>query len=80
MGHHWRTGKKYEVMDVDSNNGSVSVLTSNGEVKDDLNLPKTSDGDNDEVAQSLIEKFENGDDLKITVLTIMGEETIIEVS
>ena len=70
-------------MDVDVGTGIVSCLTDAGEVKDDLDLPKNEQGQPDEVGKELIEKWEksveSGAEVKITVLSIMGREMILEV-
>ena len=77
------TRATYTVMDVDVGTGIVSCLTDSGEVKDDLDLPKNEQGQPDEVGKELIEKWEksveSGAEVKITVLSIMGREMILEV-
>ena len=72
----------YDVLDVDTHEGTVSVLTKSGDTKDDLNLEK-SDNPNEKynsVCTDLVKRFEDGEELKVTVQVAMGEETIVEVT
>jgi hypothetical protein len=72
----------YDVLDVDTHEGTVSVLTKSGDTKDDLNLDK-SDNPNEKynaVCQDLVDRFEDGEELKVTVQVAMGQETIVEVT
>ena len=75
------TKDEYTVMDVDASSGIVSVLTASGDVKDDLNLPKSAENPNvlDEIGELLAKKFEAGEEVKVAVLGILGQEKIIEV-
>ena len=74
--------ESYDVLDVDTKEGTVSVLTSSGDTKDDLNLEKSEVPTEkyNAVCQDLVTRFENGEELKVTVQSAMGHETIIEVS
>ena len=69
---------EYTVIDVEQSvGGVVSVMTNTGETKEDLNLPTLNEGaEHDPIAQSIIDKFEEEGEAKISVLTIMGEEII----
>eukprot|EP00090_Calanus_glacialis_P041690 TRINITY_DN74200_c0_g1_i1.p1 TRINITY_DN74200_c0_g1~~TRINITY_DN74200_c0_g1_i1.p1 ORF type:complete len:165 (-),score=60.73 TRINITY_DN74200_c0_g1_i1:77-538(-) len=72
----------YDVLDVDTHEGTVSVLTKSGDTKDDLNLDK-SDNPNEKynaVCKDLVDRFEDGEELKVTVQVAMGQETIVEVT
>ena len=72
----------YDVLDLDTHEGTVSVLTKSGDTKDDLNLEK-SDNPNEKynsVCTDLVSRFEDGEELKVTVQVAMGEETIVEVT
>ncbi|CAD7971142.1 unnamed protein product [Amoebophrya sp. A25] len=71
------TKEEFSVMDVDGS--SVSVLTAQGEMKDDLNLPKGENGLLDEVGEEVKKRFEAGEEFKVVVLGILGQEKIIEV-
>ncbi|ONM24972.1 hypothetical protein Zm00014a_018431 [Zea mays] len=64
-------GKKLEDIVPSSHNCDVSLLTSDGNTKDDLRLPT----DETLVAQ-IKEGFESGKDLVVTVQSAMGEEQI----
>eukprot|EP00392_Amoebophrya_sp_AT5.2_P005459 g5468.t1 len=59
------TKDEYTVMDIDASSGIVSVLTASGDVKDDLNLPKSAENPNvlDEIGELLAKKFEAGEEL-----------------
>jgi len=61
---------EYQLIDI-SEDGFVSLLTSDGNTKDDLRLPT----DETLVAQ-IKEGFESGKDLVVTVQSAMGEEQI----
>ncbi|KAG0474160.1 hypothetical protein HPP92_016017 [Vanilla planifolia] len=60
----------YQLIDV-STDGFVSLLTENGETKDDLRLPT-----DDNLLKQITSGFEEGKDLVVTVMSAMGEEQI----
>jgi translation initiation factor 5A len=60
----------YQLIDL-SDDGFVSLLTENGETKDDLRLP--TDGP---LLTQIKEGFAEGKDLVVTVMSAMGEEQI----
>jgi len=68
---------EYQLLDIDTDAGSVSVLLDNGDTKDDLNLPKDSSGNYEEEADKLLAAFEEGKSLLITVLVSMDKEKIV---
>jgi hypothetical protein len=49
----------------------VSLLTENGDTKDDLRLPS-----DDQLLSQIKEGFKEGKDLVVTVMAAMGEEQI----
>ncbi|KAJ3674357.1 hypothetical protein LUZ60_004973 [Juncus effusus] len=62
---------EYQLLDI-TEDGFVSLLTENGNTKDDLRLP-----DHDcALLTQLEDGFEVGKDLVVTVMTAMGEEQI----
>ncbi|RLM84485.1 hypothetical protein C2845_PM04G00550 [Panicum miliaceum] len=64
-------GKKLEDIVPSSHNCDVSLLTENGNTKDDLKLP------NDENLQAQIKSgYDDGKDIILTVMSAMGEEQI----
>ena len=65
---------QYSLMDVDSDTGFLSLLTDSGDCKEDVGLVKIEDGSFDELGQEVISKFEAGEALKLTVLSILGKD------
>ena len=75
------TRETYDVLDVDTHQGTVSVLLKSGETKDDLNLEK-SDNPLEKyspVCSDLVTRFEAGEELRVVVQGALGQETIVEV-
>eukprot|EP00933_Yihiella_yeosuensis_P004726 TRINITY_DN10912_c0_g1_i1.p1 TRINITY_DN10912_c0_g1~~TRINITY_DN10912_c0_g1_i1.p1 ORF type:complete len:159 (-),score=41.25 TRINITY_DN10912_c0_g1_i1:131-607(-) len=71
---------EYVVMDVDAKTGALSLLTEEGEAKDDANLAKAENGkDFDEVGMQVCKLFMDGESIKVTVMTAMGKDIVIEV-
>ena len=68
---------QYSLMDVDSDTGFLSLLTDSGDCKEDVGLVKIEDGSFDELGQDVISKFEAGEALKLTVLSILGKDVVI---
>ena len=68
---------QYSLMDVDSDTGFLSLLTDSGDCKEDVGLVKIEDGSFDELGQEVISKFEAGEALKLTVLSILGKDVVI---
>lgn len=68
---------EYQLLDLDPDSGSVSVLLENGDTKDDLNLPKDSNGNFEEHAADLVKQFEDGKTLLVTVLKSMDQEKVV---
>jgi translation initiation factor 5A len=60
----------YQLIDI-SEDGFVSLLTENGDTKDDLRLPT-----DDQLLTQIMDGFKDGKDLVVTVMTAMGEEQI----
>ena len=68
---------QYSLMDIDSDTGFLSLLTDSGDCKEDVGLVKIEDGSFDELGQEVISKFEAGEALKLTVLSILGKDVVI---
>jgi len=66
---------EYRLLNVDG--GRVSLLTDSGDTKDDLDLPKDTEGNEDEVAAIIRSLFDDGKDVLISVLGAIGQEKII---
>ena len=64
---------EYSLLDVDED-GQLSLMTEDGETKDDLNLPPDT-----ELAEEIQKKFENGDNLLLSVLSACGHEQVMTV-
>lgn len=64
---------EYSLLDIDED-GAVSLMTDDGETKDDLNLPP-----NDELAEEMKKLFDEGQNLLVSVLSACGTEQIMTV-
>lgn len=60
---------EYQLLDIDD--GFLSLMTMDGETKDDVRCPEG------ELGATLQAAFEEGKDLNVTILTAMGEEAAI---
>uniref|UniRef100_A0A161XSK7 Eukaryotic translation initiation factor 5A n=1 Tax=Daucus carota subsp. sativus TaxID=79200 RepID=A0A161XSK7_DAUCS len=67
------TRTDYQLLDI-TDDDFVSLLTENGNTKDDLKLPT-----DDNLWKQIKEGYEQGKDLLVTVLSAMGEEQIVAV-
>lgn len=68
----------YTLVDVDTRTGFISLLDGD-DIKEDTKLCRSEDGKEfDELGTSIVTRFEEGEALKITVLTIMGQSIVIE--
>jgi len=61
--------KDYTLSDI--NDGFLTLMDDGGEMREDLKLP---DGD---LGKELQQKFDDGDEVLVTVLKAMGEESVI---
>jgi translation initiation factor 5A len=69
---------EYQVLNV-SDDGQISLLTDSGETKDDLDLPKDTEGKEDETAAQIRQMFNDGKSLLVTVVGACGMEKIMGV-
>ncbi|CDO65325.1 eukaryotic translation initiation factor 5A [Plasmodium reichenowi] len=70
--------KRTELQLIDiTEDGFVSLLYDNGDTKDDLSLPKDTEGNLDEVAKQIRNLFDNGKSVLVSVLSACGQEKII---
>ena len=69
---------EYQVLNV-TDDGQVSLLTDSGETKDDLDLPKDTEGKEDETAGQIRQMFNDGKSLLVTVVGACGVEKIMGV-
>lgn len=67
---------EFQLLDLDADSGTLSVLLESGDTKDDLNLPTTED-DRDKV-EKLVKAFEEGKSLLVTVLCAMDQEKVVD--
>lgn len=70
---------EYQLIDCDEADGTLSLLLETGETKDDLNLPKTTEGQYEEVSQDCIKMFDEGKSVMCVVIAACGEEKLISV-
>lgn len=70
--------KRIELQLIDiTEDGFVSLLFENGETKDDLSLPKDTEGNYDDVAKQIRTMFDSGKSVLVTVLSACGQEKIV---
>jgi len=69
---------EFQLLDLDPEEGTVSVLLESGDTKDDLNLPVDA-GQPDDVGKEMIALFDAGESMMVTVLMAMGQEKIVAV-
>jgi len=71
------TKASYALCDVDVSTGFLSLLTDAGETKEDVALSRAEDGKAfDALGAEVVERFEAGESLKVTVLSIMGKDLV----
>ena len=71
------TKASYALCDVDVSSGFLSLLTDSGDTKEDVKLGRAEDGKEfDSVGQEIVQRFEAGEALKVTVLSIMGKDIV----
>ncbi|ODQ82337.1 hypothetical protein BABINDRAFT_158957 [Babjeviella inositovora NRRL Y-12698] len=63
------TRQEYQLLDIDD--GFLSLMTADGDTKDDVKTPETSLGDEIQAA------FDEGKELLVTIIAAMGEEAAI---
>lgn len=61
--------REFPLLDIDD--GFLSLMTPDGDTKEDVKVPNGSIGD------EILSEFDNGKDLLITVISAMGEEAAI---
>jgi len=63
------TRKDYQLVDIDDD--YASLMDDGGDQKEDLKIPEN------DLGKEIREKFENGDNFQVTVLSACGEEQIV---
>ena len=58
---------------IDINEGFLSLMDDNGEVRDDIRLPDS------DLGKEIQSKFDAGDQLLVTVISAMAEEAAIQI-
>ena len=66
----------FALCDVDASTGFLSLLTDDGETKEDVSLTRAEDGGFDALGAEVVQRFEAGESLKVTVLSIMGQDMV----
>nr|AZL94375.1 putative N-acetyl-beta glucosaminidase [Nephromyces sp. MMRI]AZL94377.1 putative N-acetyl-beta glucosaminidase [Nephromyces sp. MMRI] len=70
--------KRSELQLIDiTSDGFCTLLLDNGDTKDDLILPKDTDGNYDDIAKNIQNLFSNGKAIVVTVLAACGFEKIV---
>lgn len=70
------TRNEYQLLNV-ADDGQVSLLLDSGETKDDLDLPKDTEGNDEEVGKVVRQLFDEGKSVLVTVVGACGIEKII---
>lgn len=65
------TRKEYQLLDI-SDDGFLSLMSDDGEIKDDVKMPAG------EIGEKINRLFKDGKDTNVVVLTSMGEEAAID--
>uniref|UniRef100_A0A1E1X1A0 Eukaryotic translation initiation factor 5A n=1 Tax=Amblyomma aureolatum TaxID=187763 RepID=A0A1E1X1A0_9ACAR len=68
---------EFQLIGVDDD-GFVSLLNTDGTCKDDLQLPRDSDGSFDDVAKQIQALVAAGKEVLVTVLSAVGQEKIVQ--
>ena len=67
----------FALCDVDTSTGFLSLLTDDGGTKEDVSLTHAEDGGGfDALGAEVVQRFEAGESLKVTVLSIMGQDMV----
>ena len=74
------TKVSFLLLDIDPSTGNLSLLSDSGETKEDASLNRVEDGSFDAVGAECLRRFDEGEVLRVTVLTIMGKEIVVEVT
>eukprot|EP00834_Sanchytrium_tribonematis_P001852 NODE_48_length_31852_cov_1.054168.p19 type:complete len:156 gc:universal NODE_48_length_31852_cov_1.054168:28938-29405(+) len=62
---------EYTLIDIDTDDGFLSLMEANGDTKDDIKLPT------DDLGKTLQADFDNGKEILVTVVASMGEEAVV---
>ena len=68
---------QYSLLDADPDTGFLSLLTDSGDCKEDVGLARGEDGAFDDLGKEVIRRFEAGEALRLTVLSLMGKDVVI---
>lgn len=68
---------QYSLLDADPDTGFLSLLTDSGDCKEDVGLARGEDGALDDLGKEVIRRFEAGEALRLTVLSLMGKDVVI---
>ena len=70
------TKASYTLCDIDTATGFLSLLTDDGNTKEDVKLSRSEDGSFDAVGSEVVQRFDDGESLKVSVLSIMGKDIV----
>jgi translation initiation factor 5A len=77
------TEAAYSLLDCEADTGNLSLLTEGGDCKEDVSLVKIVDegaggGEKlDEMGAEVLRRFEEGEALKLTVLSLLGRDVVV---
>ena len=69
--------RDFQLLNVDGS--SVSLLTDSGDTKDDLDLPKDTEGAEDDIAKQIRQMFQDGKNILVSVISAVDQEKIVAV-
>ena len=69
---------EYQLLHINTEDGTFSLGTDSGDIKDDLNLPAGTDGQYEEIVGQIEADFNDGKDLEIIVLMACGKEKVVK--
>ena len=79
------TKRDYSLMDLDRETGFLSLLTETGDCKEDVGLTRGPLADQpggeafDDIGMEIRGRFDDGDALRVVVLSVMGKELVVGV-
>lgn len=69
--------EQFTLCDCDADTGFLSLLTQGGDCKEDVSLVRGEDGAFDEMGKEVLRRFEDGEALTLTVLSLLGRDVVV---
>ena len=72
--------KQYTLLDIDTSDGSVSLMDDEGKLKEDAVLGATVGMDPfDTIGMDCIKRYQAGEELIVVIFTALGRDVVVEV-